>query len=140
MATGSSMTWTYCSDRYRITSRVNRRVRTDVGVRPRGPNASARTRAVSARTSFLPLPPSLALPHVRADVSCVRADALTHPRRLASLHTSPSWHKVWHHATFVISSRHVFHDPFHSLRKLTPKDPCVILLKTTSNQPLLRIG
>jgi hypothetical protein len=66
MAIGLSVTWTHCSARYKVTSEINRRIRVDVPLRPRG-----RKRASVRTSSFpLPCPPpspvplSLDLPHV----------------------------------------------------------------------------
>jgi hypothetical protein len=53
MAAGSSVTWIHCSVRYKATSSVNRRVRADECVCPRGPNVSAWTKPSGADAGSL---------------------------------------------------------------------------------------
>jgi hypothetical protein len=81
MAVGSSVIWTHCSIRYKVTSGINRGVRADQ-LPPPAPLArptSRPRRRVDATSSFPPYSLArsrpLALPRIRADGLCPRRPA-----------------------------------------------------------------
>jgi hypothetical protein len=74
MAVGSSVTWTHCSDRYKVTSRINRRVSADAGVHPGGHTHSLPP-SPPLPSPPLPSPPSIPTCLVRTQ-SAVHADGL----------------------------------------------------------------
>jgi hypothetical protein len=75
MAAGSFVTWTHCSVRYKVTLRVNRRVRAEAPMRPRG---LAPFRPPTPRPPLRPRRPE----HVRAD-AFARTSSLLPPCPLA---------------------------------------------------------